>query len=187
MAIEPVRYRFSVDEYEQMGRTGVLDPELRLELLDGEIIEMAPIGPEHSSCVMRLTRQFISQLGDRMVLTAQNPVRLFPRSEPQPDIVLLRPGIEQYHHRHPTATDVLLLVEVANSSLQLDRTVKLRIYARQGIAEVWIVDIKGDAVEVYRQPGLEGYAEMTRVERGGTVTPLAFPDLTLTVDQILGY
>ncbi len=116
MAIEPVRYLFTVDEYEQMGRTGVLDPELRLELLDGEIIEMAPIGPEHSSCVMRLMSMFIRRLGDRVALNAQNPVRLFPRSEPQPDIVLLRPGMEQYHHRHPTATDILLLVEVAGSS-----------------------------------------------------------------------
>lgn len=187
MAIEPVRYLFTVDEYEQMGRTGVLDPELRLELLDGEIIEMAPIGPDHSSCVMRLIQKFTSRLGDRMVLNAQGPVRLFPRSEPQPDILLLRPGIEQYHHRHPTATDVLLVVEVAKSSLLLDRTVKLRIYARQGIAEVWIVDLNHDAVEVYRQPGLDGYAEMTCVERGGSVSPLAFPDLVLTVDEILGY
>ncbi|MGI8984406.1 MAG: Uma2 family endonuclease [Acidimicrobiales bacterium] len=187
MAIGPVRYLFSVDEYEQMGRTGVLDPELRLELLDGEIIEMAPIGPEHSSCVMRLTWLFISRLGTRMVLSPQNPVRLFPRSEPQPDIVLLRGGMDQYHHRLPTATDVLLVVEVAKSSLALDRTVKLPIYARQGIPEVWIVDLDGEAVEVYRQPGPDGYAELARVERGGTVSPAAFPDLTLTADEILGY
>ncbi|MGQ0572717.1 MAG: Uma2 family endonuclease [Pseudonocardia sp.] len=188
MAADPVieTRLFSVEEYELMGRLGVLNPEERLELLDGRIVPMSPVGPEHASVVDVLAELLILALDRRASVRVQNPVRLPPRSEPEPDIVVARRRRDRYRSAHPTAEDALLVVEVADSSLRRDRLVKLPIYARQGVAEVWIVDLAADVVHVHTDPAGEVYRDVRTVARGDSVTPVALPDLTLAVADVLG-
>ncbi len=186
VAIEPSHLLFTVDEYEALGQIGFFGFDRRLELIDGEIFEMTPIGPDHGGCVLFLTSLFSSRLGARAVVGIQGAVVLGNLSEPQPDLVILVGPVERYRHRHPRSEDILLLIEVSDSTLRFDRKVKLPVYAREGVAEVWIADLKGKAVEIHRQPTTEGYAFTGRKRRGETVTPEAFPDLVITVEEILG-
>lgn len=176
MALQADRRRrlFTVDEYHRMGEAGIFGPEERVELIEGEIIEMSPIGPRHAGCVINFTRVLITRLGDRVVLSPQNPVVIRPRSEPQPDILLLRPRTVSYSRAHPTPEDVLLAVEVADTTLRFDRIVKARLYARAGIPEFWLADVEAESLMVHRAPSAEGYAEVTTIARDGTVAPLAF-------------
>jgi Uma2 family endonuclease len=177
------RRLFTVDEYHRMAEVGILDPDERVELIEGEIVKMSPIGPRHSGCVINATRLFITRLGDRMVLSPQNPVVIRPRSEPQPDLLLLRPRAVSYSREHPTPEDVLLAVEVADTTVRFDRLVKARLYARSGIDEFWLL-LPGDGmVEVHRTPGSEGYARVMRHGPDQTVAPLAFPDATFLVSD----
>ena len=180
------RYRFTVDQYHQMGEAGIFDPDCRVELIDGEIFEMSPIGPWHSGVVNRLNHRFVTGLRDRAVVHVQNPTVVDRRSEPQPDLMLLKPREDFYGTAHPTPDDALLVVEVAETSLRHDRGRKLSLYARTGVLEVWIVNRKADAVEVFRNPSREGYREQISRGRGEDVAPAAFPDLRLSVDDILG-
>src|SRR5438552_2381900 len=138
MAVAVERYRFTVDQYHQMAEVGIFSPECRVELIDGEIFEMAPVGPWHSGVVNRLTHRFVTALGDRVVVHVQNPVGLDPRSEPQPDVMLLRPRADFYGAAHPGPEHALLLVEVADTSLAHDRGRKLPLYARAGVAAFWV-------------------------------------------------
>ena len=131
-----LRRRFTVEEYERMGQVGILGEDDRVELLDGEIVAVSPTGPKHASVVDVLTEQLYARLLGRVAIRVQNPVRLLPRSEPEPDVVVARRRRDAYRSSHPTAEDVLLVVEVADSPLVSDRAVELPIYARQGIAEV---------------------------------------------------
>ncbi len=165
---------------------GILAEDDRVELINGEIIEMAPIGSRHAACVKRLNALFSRHIGDRAVIGVQDPVRLGDYSEPQPDLVLLRPRSDYYAGGHPGPEDILLLVEVAESSAEYDRQVKLPLYARHGVREAWLVDLAGEAVEVYREPAPAGYRDVRRAGRGETVSPGALPDLALAVDDILG-
>ncbi len=177
---------FSVSEYEALGQIGFFGHDRRLELIEGEILEMTPIGPEHAGCVMSLNALFASRIGDRAVVNVQGPVRLGNLSEPQPDLTVLAPPLEQYRRRHPEASDILLLVEVADTTARFDRRVKAPMYARHGIADVWVVDLSAEVVEIHREPLPEGYQSVERHDRGDFVAPLAFPDLTVGVDEILG-
>jgi Uma2 family endonuclease len=186
MAVALRRYRFTVDQYHQMGEAGVFDPECRVELVNGEIFEMSPIDPWHSGVVNRLNHRFVTALGDRAVVHVQNPVGLDSRSEPQPDIMLLRPRDDFYGTAHPGPEHAFLLVEVASTSLRHDRRRKLPLYARAGVPEVWIVNRQADAVEVFRGPSIKGYKEHETRRRGEQLAPLAFPDLRLPVSDILG-
>ena len=179
------RRRFTVEEYYRMAEVGILGPEDRVELIEGEIIQMSPIGPRHAYCVSSLTTLLIRALGDRAVLWAQNPVLLPRDSVPQPDIVLLHPPLSQYGQRLPQPGDVSLLVEVADTSYRFDREVKLRIYAAAGIAEFWIVDLAHDVVEIFRNPEGRRYGNTERVGLGRRIAPAAFPDATLSVEEIL--
>lgn len=181
----PSPHRFTVEEYHQMAMAGVLAPDSRTELIEGEVVEMAPIGSRHASVVKRLNRFFSTGVGGRAVVGVQDPVQLWPYSEPQPDLALLVPRHDDYAIGHPGAGDVLLVVEVADSSGPFDRRHKLPLYARHGVPEVWLVDIPGRAVEMYRAPGAEGYGTVVSVGEGGTVAPLAFPDLVLEVSLLL--
>jgi len=182
----PTRRRFDVDAYYRMAETGILSPKDRVELIDGEIIEMAPIGSAHGGTVVGLTELVARVVADGEVLASvQGPLRLDRRNEPQPDLMLLRPRPDRYRTSHPTAADVLLLVEVADSSLAWDRGPKLALYARHGVAEVWIVDLTGRAVEVCRQPGPDGYAERRSVV-AGQLTPALVPALAVDVPALLG-
>jgi Uma2 family endonuclease len=183
--VELRRRRFTVEEYYRMAAAGILTEDDRVELIEGEIVQMTPIGAHHAACVVALTRRLVSALGDRALLSPQNPVRLPRDTEPQPDVVLLRPPERQYWGRTPRPEDVLLLVEVADTSYAYDRNVKIPLYARAAIPEVWIVDLAGEAIEVYREPGAGGYASSRRAGRGATVAPAAFPDVVLAVDEIV--
>ncbi len=167
-----------------MAETGVLRPDARVELLDGEIIDMSPIGPFHGGVTNRLLRLFTAVSQDQCVLTVQNPVRLDDHSEPQPDLMLLKPAADFYGKRHPRPEDVCLLVEVSDTTLTLDVRKKLPAYGRAGIAEVWIVNLNDETVEVYREPHFTGYGSKTVLGAGHKATPLAFPDVTVDVTDL---
>jgi Uma2 family endonuclease len=193
MVLELKRKQFDVTQYHQMIATGLLCEGDRLELIEGEILEMAAIGSRHSAQVNRLNRLLSGVLPDVMI-AVQNPIELGLRSEPQPDIVLLRWRDDYYEVSHPTPEDCLLVIEVADSTLEFDsrsgrlsqRDVKAPMYSRSGIGEYWLVDLQGQAIECYRQPTELGYQQMVRYGRGGSLSPIEFPHLSLRVDQILG-
>jgi Uma2 family endonuclease len=179
------RRRFTVDEYYRMVPAGILRESDRVELIDGEIYEMAPIGPEHGWSVDELTEIFMVRLRGRARVRGQNPVRCLPRSEPQPDVALLRPAPDRYRGRHPIPDDVLLVVEVADSTLEHDRKVKAPLYAAAGIPELWIVNLKDRCAEVYRRQEDGAYRDVTTVVPDGVLSPLAFPDLTIRCAEVL--
>lgn len=186
MSVELLRRKFTVREYHLMVDAGILGEDDRVELIEGEIIQMAAIGKCHATTVRRLIRVFRRLPEDRVTLDVQDPVALTPRNEPEPDIVLLRFREDDYATAHPTPADVLLLVEVADSSIDYDRQVKIPIYARAGIAEVWIVDLTRDCLTVYREPTGDGYGFQQDFDLGRWVAPLAFPDFEVSLDFILG-
>ena len=187
MAVMLRRYRFTVDEYDRMAAAGVLTQCDRVELLDGEIVEMTPIGDRHASVVARMSHVFAARLGERSIVWGQNPVGLrLVRSVPQPDVVLLRARGDFYASGRPGPDDVLLPVEVMDTTAARDRGVKLPLYARAGVGEVWLADLTGDALEVYRRPAASRYRDARVLRRGERITPQAFPDVMLTVDELLG-
>jgi Uma2 family endonuclease len=181
------RHRFTVEEYHRMGEAGILPEANRLELIHGDIVVREPIGAYHAGTVARLIRLWTSRLGDRAIVNIQNPVQ-FPMedSELQPDVMLLRPREDFYTTGHPQAADVLLLIEVADSTLRLDRRVKIPLYARVGIREVWLIDLTTARLEVHREPLGDRYADARVLPRGERVAPEAFPDLSLDVAELAG-
>ena len=186
MAADPTidsRWRFTVDEYELIGRAGVLG-EARTELLDGEIIALSPIGARHASVVERITRRLYRTTGEDVSIRVQSPIRLLPRSEPEPDIVVSRARRDFYASAHPTAEDVLLVIEVSDSTLALDRGVKLPIYAEQGIAEVWIVEVKAEVVHVHTDPVGRGYRTVRSLGIGELLVPTAVDNIRIPVADV---
>lgn len=183
----PVRKRLlTIDEYRRMGEAGIFHEDDRVELIRGEIYEMAPIGNRHATCLRRFVALF-RPLEDRVILNPQNPVVLERQgSEPQPDLALLRYQDDFYASGTPGPGDMLLVIEISDSSLAYDRKVKIPLYAESGISEAWIADLEGETVIVYRQPSPEGYREMRTFRRGETISPEAFPELSLSVDAIFG-
>lgn len=186
MAVQISRRLFTVAEYHQMTQSGILAEDDRVELIEGEIVEMSPIGSRHAACVKRLNRLLTQQVGERALIGVQDPIRLSEHSEPQPDLTLLRLRSDFYALAHPEPDEVLLLIEVAETSAGFDREVKVSLYARAGISELWLVDLAGERVEIYRQPSAQGYEEVRQLQRGQHLSPQAFRDLTITVDEILG-
>jgi Uma2 family endonuclease len=184
MSVQLARRLFTVDEYYQMAQAGILSEDDRVELLEGEIVQMTPIGSRHADCVDRLTQRFVERLARRAIVRVQNPIRLGARSEPQPDLALLKPH-RSYAEAHPGPQDVILVVEVADTSAETDRAIKLPLYARAGIPEAWLVDLPGNGLEVYRLPTHLGYQEVQRLGHGESLAPIVFPDLVLRVDDIL--
>ena len=182
---EPRRRKFTVAEYYRMGEMGILGPDERVELIDGEIIVMPPIGPGHSGEVNRLNHRFSYPDNDRFIIHVQNPVRLEDGSELQPDIALLRYRQDYYGTAHPTPADVLLVIEVADSSLEFDRGVKAHVYGRAGVPETWVKNLPEDCIERFIEPGAEGYAQHTIHRRGETLTPVSLSDMELPVDDLL--
>jgi Uma2 family endonuclease len=183
---DEVRIRpITVAEYYRMGEVGIIGPDERVELLDGQLIAIPPIGPPHGYSVTRLDAYFRQRFVGRAWITVQNPVRLDDVSEPQPDVMLSALPSERYAVAHPTPDEALLVVEVAQSSLPYDRGRKLRAYARRKVREYWIVDLRHEQVHVYREPAGEGYAVHHVAGRGEAVAPLAFPDDAVPVDEIL--
>lgn len=185
MATLLTRRKFTVDEYERMGQAGILGEDDRVELIEGEIVEMTPIGDRHAGTVRRLINMLSARAGGTALVDAQNPLRLGEHSEPQPDIALLAPRAD-FYTAHPTPADVLLLIEVAETSAEPDRRVKVPLYARGGVPEVWLVDLDGETVTVYRDPAPDGYRTERTVHRGETLAPAALPDLRVAAEEILG-
>jgi Uma2 family endonuclease len=183
MAVSVPHRLFTVAEYYEMARVGILKPDERVELLDGEIVPMNPIGSPHAWCVNRLAGTFY-RFQDRVKIAVQNPLRLNDRSEPEPDLVILQPDTPE--SRHPEPPDVFLVIEVADSSIRVDRLRKLPMYARARIPDYWIVDLNADRIEVYRDPVRSRYRSITLFGRGDTINPLFAPDLAVDVTAVLG-
>jgi Uma2 family endonuclease len=186
MPAELRRRRFTADEYHWMARVGILGPNDRVELLDGAIIEMPPISPEHAATVNGFNEHFLSRFGDVAQVRVRNPIRIDTFGEPQPDVVLVRRRADSYRLAHPAPEDAFLVVEVADTSLADDRRVKLPFYARAGIAEAWLVDLQHGVVHVHREPSPDGYRVIRTVRRGERLAPLAFPDREIAVADLLG-
>lgn len=168
-----------------MAETGVLSPDARVELLDGEIIDRSPIGPFHGGVVNYLTEIFTAAAKGRWITAIQNPIRLDDHSEPQPDVVLLKPAKDFYRRRHPTPEDVFLLIEIADTSLESDQEQKLPAYGKAGVREGWIVNLNEPSVEVYGEPRFTGYGSKTVLKTGASATPLAFSDMAVSVAELL--
>lgn len=181
----PARHRLSVDDYHRMAEAGILGEDDRVELIDGELIDMAPIGQDHIASVNGLTSVLVMARGDRAIVSVQNPARLDRFSEPQPDVTLFRPRADNYRTGAPPGpADILLLVEVADSSLRYDRAVKLPLYARAGIGEVWIVDLHRRVVDVHRTPDANAYTTIETHGPESTVTLALAPEIVVPLHRV---
>ncbi len=184
-ASAPTRRRFTVAEYYAMADIGILEENDRIELLDGDLIVMPPIGDWHAASVDRFTNSLPPQLQGRAIVRVQNPTRLDDNSEPQPDIMLLRWRDDFYSGGHPGPADVLLLIEVSDTSADYDRSAKLSAYARAGIPEVWIATRQDSRIEAYIEP-IEGeYSNVRYAGPGESIAPQAFPEIVLEVDNLI--
>jgi len=179
------RRKFTREEYHRMAEVGILKPTDRVELIRGEILEMSPAGRRHRAFVDNLNGLLAVRLAGRALVSVQNSVVLSDDTEPEPDLQILRRRDIPYKEREAFADDTLLLIEVAETSLRYDRSTKVRLYAEAGIAEYWIVECAPEAVEIHRSPQAGGYREVVRVtEPGATISPSAFPDVTLRLAEI---
>ena len=183
--LELPRHLWTVDEYHRMGEVGLLDADARVELLEGEIVEMAPIGDAHAAISNRLNRLLVLAVGERGIVAVGNPVRLSLHSEPQPDFSVLRPRAD-YQTRGPRPEDVILAVEVSDTTLRRDRQVKLAMYASAGIPEFWIVNLEIREVEIYRSPAGDTYASVERKGPGNVVTIVGLPGMSIAIGRMLG-
>jgi Uma2 family endonuclease len=183
---EPLKMLFTVSEYHAMAEAGILKEDDRVELIEGVIWRMPPIGSSHAGGVNRLNALFTSLLGRRAVVSVQNPAFLSDFSEPQPDLLILRFRDDFYAGEHPRPEDVFLLIEVADSSLDFDRRIKAGLYARHLIPEFWLRDLRNETLVVHRDPAPQGYRDVKTLRRGESLSPLAFPDLVIEVSALLG-
>ncbi|MEO6196419.1 MAG: Uma2 family endonuclease [Thermoanaerobaculia bacterium] len=187
MAADPIRKLFTTHEYHTMVESGILSEDDRVELIEGEIWQMSPIGPPHASRVARLDRMIQRRLEDgQAIVCVQGPIHLDDLSEPQPDLALLHFREDFYASALPTPSDIFLVIEVSDTTARHDRQVKMGLYSRHRLPEAWLVDIPRSVLEVYRDPSPQGYREVLTLRRGDRISPLAFPDLNFDVDAILG-
>lgn len=186
MSVQLQKHYFSVDEYYRMAKGGVFSEDDRVELIEGEVVEMSPIGSTHQGCVDELSSILAERLGRAAIVRVQGPIHIDEYSEPQPDVSLLRPRRDFYRRSHPMPADVLLVVEVADTSLEYDRNVKLRLYARAGIPEAWLIVLIKDFIEVHSEARNGKYQKIQRLKRGKTLTSPTVTGLSLKVDDILG-
>lgn len=184
-SVQLARHLFNVADYHRMLEIGVLNEDSQVELLNGEVIKMTPIGPRHAASVDRINEVLKTKLGKQAIVRVQNPVQLDDFTEPQPDISLLKRRADFYAAGHPTSVDVLVAIEVSDSSIDKDRTVKLPAYARAGIYEVWLVDLYEDRIEVHSDPYNGTYQEVRIVQRNQKIRSKAFPQLRLKADEVL--
>ena len=185
MVLPVLRGPFTVESYQRLAELGVLGENDRVELIDGQVVEMTPIGDRHASCVRRLYDWFAHHALALAIIDVQNPVVLGANNAPQPDLALLKRRADGYR-QHPRARDVLLVIEVADTTLAYDRDVKIPLYARAGIPEAWLVNLPADRIDVYREPVAGKYAAVRTASRGETLSPLRFPNVILRIDVILG-
>lgn len=180
------RYYFSVAEFERMGEAGVFRKDARLELIEGEIIEMSPIGSRHAACVKFLSRFLNRTVGDIVLVSTQDPIRLNDFSEPEPDLALLRLRDDFYRDAHPTPADVLLIIEVADTTLAYDRQVKVPLYAKAGVAEVWIINLTDEQIEIYAELTGDTYQTVSNFRRGQEARAHTIANLAVSVEDVLG-
>ena len=185
MVVAEQTYRFTVDDYYRMGEVGILPPDVRVELVEGEIKQMPPIHPPHASIVDRLTIMLAARLEGIAHLRVQGPIHLDDYNEPQPDLTVMR-FRDDYSRRHPTPADVLLIIEVADTSLRYDRNEKMPRYGMAGIPEAWLVDVQAGTITVFTEPQAGGYGEEQVLSRGQEIVSLAVEGLRLQVDEALG-
>ncbi len=186
LADAPKKRLFTRKEYHAMGKAGIFEHKERVELWEGEIITMSPVGNRHMACTRRINHAFAGlNIANRAIISVQDPVVASATSEPEPDFMLLAFRDDLYDFGKPRPQDVLLLVEVADSSLDYDRNVKLPRYAQAGIPEVWISNLQDDRIEAYTEPTPKGYLSMRIYNRGDTISPTAFPDIQISVNDII--
>jgi len=185
MNIAPQKHKVSVSEWHKMGEYNIFPPDTRMELIKGEMIDMAPIGPSHASCVRHLIELFASRKGKAALLDVQNPIQLGNLSEPEPDLVLLRPVSHFYRERHPTAKDVFLLIEVSDTTIKHDREEKIPLYATDGIVESWLIDLNDFQVEVYLNPTANGYTNKRIFNTEQILIPSQLPHIEIPISHIL--
>ena len=186
MVVAQQTYRFTAEEYHRMGEVGILPPDVRVELVDGEIKRMPPIHPPHASIVKRLNSLLAVQLEGIAVVGVQDPIRLDDYNEPQPDVTVLRFRDDYYARRHPTPADVLLAIEVADTSLSYDRDEKMPLYGRAGIPEAWLVDVQAGTITVFTEPHAGGYRGQRILSRGQEIVSVGVEGLRVRVDEALG-
>ena len=179
------RHRLTRRDYYRLAEAGILGEDDRVERLDGQLVDMSAIGPRHALAVDALTELLVMAAAGRAMVRVQNPIVLNDNSEPQPDFTLVRRPWDGYPHEHPRPTDVYLLIEVADSSLEFDRGAKLELYARAGIREFWVVDLTTNHVLVHRSPNEGSYDSIAVFDVSGVLQVEALPDVTISVAQIL--
>ncbi|MEN9315137.1 MAG: hypothetical protein RIS35_1530 [Pseudomonadota bacterium] len=184
--VEPTRHRISIDDFLRMDAAGLFAPDARIELIEGDLIDMAPIGPPHGSLTNRLNRLLVRGAGDDAIVSVGNPLLLPPWSMPQPDFLLLRPRDDDYASRHPGVEDTMLAIEVADSSLGHDLRTKARVYAMHRVTEYWVVDVSGRRLHLHRDPSpAEGtWNTVVALEPPFRVAPAALPRLVVTSDDL---
>ncbi len=184
MTLNLQRRLLTVDEYQKMGEVGILTPDDRVELINGEIIKMSPFKSKHTSVVKKITALLYRLVADQMIISVQDPIRLNQHSEPEPDIALLKLSKDFYAKRHPGPKDVYLIIEVSDSTLEKDRTVKLELYAKAGIKEYWIVNLIENQIEVYKSPKADKYKLRELIGKNDNII---FPktEVTVKADEIL--
>jgi Uma2 family endonuclease len=185
MAVELTHVRFSVGEYHRIAEAGILGEDDRVELIDGELVRMSPVGRVHAATVRRLNRLLAAQAGDLLLVDIQNPLQLSDDTEPEPDVAVLRYRADFYEAATPAVADTYFLIEVADSSLAYDRQVKIPRYARAGIPEVWLVDLDNRRFERHSNPALEGYRDVVAIGPGQALASTVVSGLVLAADQIL--
>ena len=183
--MERSRHRVTVEDFHKMGEAGIFLEDDRVELIDGEMIDMAPIGSRHAGVVKHLTNLLAMAAKGKAIVSAQDPLRLGPHSEPEPDLMLLVPRDDFYSEAHPGASDVLLLIEVCDTTARFDREVKLPLYARHGVAEVWLINIETRLLERCRLPqperGEYAFRESLAV---GAIAPAAIPECRVAIETL---
>jgi len=186
MSVQYKKHFFNVDEYYRMAEVGLLSEDDRVELIEGEIVEMSPIGRAHAGTVNRLNKYLNRKLDDGVIVSIQNPVRLNDFSEPQPDLALLKLRKDFYANSHPGPEDVLVVIEVADTTVNYDRNVKLPLYARAGILEAWLMVLAKGVIEIHSQPRNGKYQKVQRLKRGKTLVSSAIPGFSCKVEDLLG-
>jgi Uma2 family endonuclease len=186
MSSLPARHRFDLQEWRHLINSGFFAPQQRAELIEGELIDRAPVGTSHSGCVDWLNYFFSQHLSGQAIVRVQNPIQCGDFSAPQPDLAILRYRPDFYRARNPQAEDVLLIIEVADSTLRYDRQTKAPLYARFGIPEYWLVNLEDSTIEVYRQPGAGAYGEKTVARRGDVLRPVNLEGIAVNVGEVLG-
>lgn len=185
MVTEVFKKRFTVNDYHRMVDAGILGEGDRVELIRGEVLQMSPIGPPHNGAILRANHALSRMVGERALVSVQGAIRLDQYNEPQPDLCLLRLAPDFYTSRHDEPADILLIIEVADSSLEYDQTIKLQLYAETGIPDYWISDISGGRVLAYSSPQGRAYRSVRELRRGETIAPQLLPDCQIPIDVLL--